>query len=433
MNNREIPIAVIGISHRSADVSIREKASFSEQEQNTLIRQYAVKYKTSGILVLSTCNRTEIYVSGSDAVENMEDLCLWLDTFKPEPVFTNSDYTYLYTGIEAVRHFFRVASSLDSLMIGEPQITGQVKTAYENSRGSDNSNIIINKMYHIGMQAEKLVRSKTYLTDGAVSVSFAGVELARKIFGNLEKTTVLMIGAGETAELAATHFAKRNVKQILVVNRTLAKAERIAENCSGRALPISDLDQALNQADVVITATSSTEYVLTRTMLEKMAKDREYKSIFLIDLAIPRDIDPEARNVDGVFLYNLDSLQEIVRTNIKKRENEIPRAEKIVDGYVQEYIEWFGSLPVADTITQLNRYFEEVREKEFERLKGRFSEENLQEAEYLSKSLVKKLLHKHIVTLRQNNQDPGKQKQHMELMSEMYQLNGTAERNNEEN
>ena len=275
MNNREIPIAVVGISHRSADVSIREKASFSEQEQNILIRQYAAKYKSSGILVLSTCNRTEIYVSGNESVGNIEELCVWLDTFKSEPVFTNNEFVYFYTGVKAVRHFFRVASSLDSQMIGEPQITGQVKTAYENSRGSDNSNILINKMYHIGMQAEKQVRSKTYLTDGAVSVSFAGVELARKIFGDLEKTTVLMIGAGETAELAATHFAKRNVKQILVVNRTLAKAARIAENCGGRALPFLELDHALNQADVVIMATSSKEYVLTRTMLDKMAKSRE--------------------------------------------------------------------------------------------------------------------------------------------------------------
>ena len=205
-HQENIPIAIVGLNHKTANVDIREKATFSDVQQTSLIHQLSEKFNTRGTLVLSTCNRTEIYLCGRKAIKYISELCAFLDKTKKENIFSNKETTYVYTGRKAIQHFFRVITSLDSQIIGEPQITGQVKNAYEKSHQLNYTDVLINKMYNFGMQVEKQVRNNTYLADGAVSVSFAGVELARKIFGNLRKSTVLLIGAGETAELVALNF-----------------------------------------------------------------------------------------------------------------------------------------------------------------------------------------------------------------------------------
>ncbi len=423
-HSENIPIAVLGLNHQTADVNIREKAAVNEKQQSLILRSLTKKFNTRGVMVLSTCNRTEIYLCGRKAIKFIDDIRILLDSIKNTDIFQNNDITYFYTGKEAVRHYFRVVSSLDSQIIGESQITGQIKDSYERSRKAAYTDILLNKMYHFGMQVEKQVRNKTYLTEGAVSVSFAGVELARKIFGDLKNTTVLLIGAGETAELAAAHFAKKDVSKILIANRTLRKAEKFAEKFNGEAVKMSKIVHALEQADIVITATSSDHFVVDKHTLQKVAEKRDYRPLFMIDLAIPRDIDPEASQIDGIFLFNLDDLNEVVGKNIENRKKEIPRAEKIIVNHVSEYLSWYKTLPVVQTITQLSQYFEQIRQQEFERLKNRFSKDSLTEAEYLSKSLMKKFLHHHIMSLRKSNQDPGKQKQHIDLVGEIYRLNG---------
>jgi glutamyl-tRNA reductase len=288
-------------------------------------------------------------------------------------------------------------------------------------------------MYNFGMQVEKQVRSKTYLADGAVSISSAAVELARKIYGNLQHTTVLLIGAGETAKLAALSFVKRDVSKIIVVNRTYKNACHLAAEFQGEAIQMKHLQQAIHKADIVITATSSDRFIVNKQDLEKVAKHRDYKPIFLIDLAIPRDVDPDVTDIDGVFLYNLDALQEIVQKNIEQRKTEIPKAERIVEDHVHKYIKWYKTLPMVKTITQLSKYFEEIREREFERLKSRFPENSLGEVENLSRSLMKKLLHHHIMTLRRSNGDPLRLKQHIDLVGEIYPLNDSKQENDKEN
>jgi glutamyl-tRNA reductase len=428
-----IPIAVVGISHHTAGIDIREKAVFGDKQQTTTMHRLTKLYRIRGIFVLSTCNRTEIYFCGRKAIKFIEDICKWLDDFKNVSIFSNQELIYTFRGSEAIKHFFRVISSLDSQIIGEPQITGQVKDAYEKAHQQKHTDIFINKMYNFGMQVEKQVRSKTYLTDGAVSISFAAVELARKIFGDLQNTTVLLIGAGETAELAALHFVKRKVSKIIVANRTFKKARQLAAEFQGEAIQLQHLLPSIEKADIVITATSSDHFVVNKDELEKVAKQRDYKPIFLIDLAIPRDVDPDVTDIDGVFLYNLDGLQEIVQKNIEQRQAEIPKAERIVEDHVLKYIDWYKTLPMVKTITQLSKYFEEIREQEFERLKNRFPESNLADAEYLSKSLMKKLLHHHIMTLRRSNGDPLRLKQHIDLVGEIYQLNDSQEDNDKKN
>jgi glutamyl-tRNA reductase len=424
-----IPIAVVGINHHTADVEIREKAIFTEKQQNTLMTRISKLYRTRGIFVLSTCNRTEIYFCGRKAIKFIEEICAWLDDYKKVTIFSNPNLTYIYKGSVAIHHFFRVISGLDSQIIGEPQITGQVKSAYEKAHHLNRTDIFINKMYNFGMQVEKQVRSKTYLTDGAVSVSFAAVELARKIFGDLQNTVILLIGAGETAELAALHFLKRKVTRIIVANRTYKKAQRLAEKFHGEAIHLGESSHILKQADIVIMATSSKKYIFTKPDLEIVAKKRDYQPIFLIDLAMPRNVDPTVNDIDGVFLYNLDALQDIVQKNIEQRRAELPKAEKIIEGHVLNYIKWYKTLPMVKTITQLSKYFEEIREQEFERLKSRFPESHLADAEYLSKSLMKKLLHHHIMTLRRSNGDPLRLKQHIDLVGEIYPLNDFQKEN----
>jgi glutamyl-tRNA reductase len=301
------------------------------------------------------------------------------------------------------------------------------------ARLQKHTDIFINKMYNFGMQVEKQVRSRTYLTDGAVSVSFAAVELARKIFGDLKNTKVLLIGAGETAELAATHFVKRKISKIYVANRTYKKARHLAEEFNGEATSLNDSTQILEQVDIVITATSSNDFIFNKNDLENVAKKRDYKSIFLVDLAMPRDVDPAVTDIDGVFLYNLDALDDIVTNNIDQRKSEIPKAEKIVEDHVFNYIKWYKTLPMVKTITQLSKYFEEIREQEFERLKNRFPDSHLADAEYLSKSLMKKLLHHHIMTLRRSNGDPLRLKQHIDLVGEIYPLKDAQKDNDKKN
>lgn len=427
--SENIPIAVVGLNHHTAAVHIREKAVFNDKQQTTLMNKLSKLYRTRGIFVLSTCNRTEIYLCGRKALKYIEDICVWLDNFKKVTIFSNKEIIYIIQGTAAIHHFFRVISSLDSQIIGEPQITGQVKSAYEKAHQLQYTDVFINKMYNFGMQVEKQVRSKTYLADGAVSISFAAVELAKKIFGDLSNTIVLLIGAGETAELAALHFMKRNVSKILVTNRTLKKARLLAAELKGEAIELGHLPQAIEQADIVITATSSENFLVNKKDVEPIARKRDYKPIFLIDLAVPRDIDPEVTDIDGVFLYNLDALKVIVQNNIDQRESEIPKAEKIVEDYVMKYIKWYNTIPMVKTITQLSKYFEEIREQEFERLKNRFPESSLADAEYLSKSLMKKLLHHHIMTLRKSNGNPLRLKQHIDLVGEIYPINDLQQEN----
>jgi len=422
IHSENIPIAVLGLNHKTADVNIREKAAIDKKQQTKILHSLKKNFKTRGVLVLSTCNRTEVYLCGRKAIKFIDDIRSFLDTINNDIIFRNQEITYFYAGKEAVRHYFRVISSLDSLIIGEPQITGQIKDSYERSRQNSHTDILLNKMYNFGMHVEKQVRNKTYLTEGAVSVSFAGVELARKIFGDFKNTTVLLIGAGETAELAAAHFAKRNTAKILAANRTYNKAEKLAEKFNGEPVKMKYIVPALERADIVISATSSSNFVVDKKMLEKAAEKRGYSPLFLIDLAIPRDVDPDVSEIDGIFLFNLDDLNEIVEKNIENRRKEIPRAEKIIDSSVSEYLSWYKTLPVVKTITKLSQYFEQLRKQEFERLKNRFSEDSLSEAEYLSKSLMKKFLHHHIMTLRKTNENPGKQKQHIDLVGEIYHL-----------
>jgi len=418
----EIPICVIGVSHKTAAVDIRETVALSASETDAIDAGLLSSFDIDGCLAISTCNRTEIYVSGENTVVLIPKIAEWLNEFKSCDYFTDMEHTYRMEGAEAVGQFFRVISGLDSQIIGEPQITGQVKDSYNHAHAVHSTDALLNKLVSYGLQAQKKIRSGTFLAEGAVSVSYAAVELARKIFRKLDDKRVLMIGAGDTAELAATHFLEKEVKSILIANRTLENARDLANKFGGRAIGLDELDYALENVDIVITATSSQEYIVTRDLMDGVCKKRRHKPVFLIDLAVPRDIDPEINKLDGVYLYNMDDLDCVVNSNIEKRKQEIPRALKIVDEFVELYRKWISSHSVGSTINRLKDYFESIRRKELDRLGNRLPNDGHEQIDYLTQSIVNKILHQHIKLLKSEASDPDKQEKHLAFVNKLFDL-----------
>jgi glutamyl-tRNA reductase len=415
-------IAVLGISHSTAPVEIREQVAFDKNDQEVAIAEIKHLYKVDGCLIISTCNRTEVYLSGENGSKEIPKIKKWLNTFKKCSYFTDEKISYVIEGIDAVHHFFKVISGIDSLIVGETQITNQVKECFNTAFEIKTTDTWLNKLYNYGLQAEKKVRNDTFLNDGAVSVSFAGVELARKIFSDLSKKNVLLIGAGETGELAARHFADKHVKSIHIVNRTLKKAQDLAEILKGHAYPIEVLNNVLLEVDIVISATSSKEFIVTQNMMHEISKKRHYAPLFMIDLSIPRDIDPAINEIDGIYLYNIDDLHEIVEMNLEKRKQEIPKSLKIIDHFVLEFKEWISTHSVSFMISRLKDHFENIRKKEMIRLKNRLPQTKNGEIDYLTQSIVNKIVHQHIRSLKKSINDPERYQKHVEFLYELYQL-----------
>jgi len=422
--NYTIPIYLIGISHKTAPVEVREAAALDSGEQEQVIRTLIPEFGLDGCMIISTCNRTEIYVSGSLDEEGQKNIRRRLNQLKNTALFENDEHIFLYSGERAVGHFFQVISGLDSQIIGEPQITGQVKDGYQLAHELKSTGALLNKLLEFGLQTEKRIRNETFLSDGAVSVSFAGVELARKIFTDLTGKQVLLIGAGETAELAALHFLDKGVNKIHIANRTLPKAAALAEKFRGTAHALDELPRVLQTSDIVISATSSSDYLVTREMMKKIGRERRSQPIILIDLAIPRDIEPSVQKIENVYLYNLDALQEIVRLNLKKREKEIPAALEIVDDMVSEYESWCKVHSLGSFIEQLTRYFNTLRQNELARLNSRLPEEGREEVEYLTQSLLNKILHQHISFLKKSALTSGDHTREMEMIRKIYGIEG---------
>lgn len=418
---RKLPLTLIGISYKTAPIEIREAVAFSKEEQAFLIRQLNHQFSFKGIMILSTCNRTEIYLSGESSAD-ITAVRNWLNEYKDCLYFTDDGYFYVLQGKEAIVHFFQVISGLDSQILGEPQITGQVKEAYRLAYSCGGSDTFLNKLINFGLQAQKKVRRETFLSAGAVSVSYAAVELSRKIFTELKKQNIMLIGAGETVELAAQHFREKGVGRILVVNRTLEKAQTLAAKFSGEAYTLDDLPALLGEVDILLSATSSPGYILTREMVEKHQKNRPYKPLFLIDLAIPRDIDPAVDRLDSIYLYNLDDLEEIVQANLAKRKQELPRAKKIILQSVESFVQWFSTHASTYIIHHLSRYFENIRQHELKRLRSRLPLEGMPQIEYLTESLMKKILHQHIRLLRATVKKPQLYQQYLSFLSDLYGL-----------
>jgi glutamyl-tRNA reductase len=326
----DLNLAVVGLNHTTAPVEVRERAAVRVSEQEAVLshlRQHAHE-----VMLLTTCNRTEVYLAGYDGSP--------LDAFEEQWGQALSSHLYVHEGQAAARHLYRVASGLDSLVIGETQIQGQVKRAWQDASKLGDTGALLNKAAQGALAAGKKVRSETGLSDKVVSVSSAAVELAQQVLGDLTGRTALIVGAGETAELTLTHLRAAGVTDIIVVNRTEGRARQLAEKLGGRACAAEYLHEVLPEADVVIASSGAPHYVLGAAGVRAALDERPDRRMMLIDISVPRILNPDINDVPGAHLYNLDDLQGVVSRNLASRREALPRAENIIDEHVGDLVRW---------------------------------------------------------------------------------------------
>jgi glutamyl-tRNA reductase len=362
----------VGISHRTAPVELRECLDFSRRGLDAALEALGARHLAREAVVLSTCNRAEIYAAA--ASDDAADSCgRFIADYNGVPWDAVAPHLVKYRGAAAADHLFRVAAGLDSLVVGEPQILGQVKSAYAAAAGLKTTGALTNRLFTSAFTVGKRVRSETRLGEGAVSVSYAAIALAKKIFGELKGLNVLVLGAGEMAKLTGVHLRAQQVKQLTVASRTLQSAEALARHLGGRAVPWGAMTDALSAADIVVTATGSSEAVLTRAGVEEAMRPRRARPLFLIDIAVPRDVDPAVARLDQVFLYDIDDLQAIVEENLSRRATEIERAEAIVREEVDRFGGWMQSREVLPTVIALRARFDAIRQAELKRLESKLA------------------------------------------------------------
>ena len=364
---------LLGVSHHTAPVDLRERLDFSKRGLPAALTAVSARPACGEAVVLSTCNRAELYVRCEDPAAAHVDLAAFLSEFHEVDRNALTPHLYGLQGGEVARHLFRVAAGLDSLVIGEPQILGQVKDAYATAAEHGGTGSLLNKLFHWSFAAGKRVRSETELGQGAVSVSYAAVALARKIFGSLAEREVLLVGAGAMCELTAVHLHAQQVRGITVTSRTAAHAETLAVKVGGVALPWSAIPQALATADIVVTATGSAAPIVTHAQIDGLMRARRNRPLFIIDIAVPRDVEASAGTVGQVFLYNIDDLQGIVNENLVRRSAQITRAEKIVSEEVDRFMIWLLSRQAVPTVVALRQHFEAIRNAELKRLDGKLA------------------------------------------------------------
>ena len=395
-------IVLIGLNHNTAPVELREKLAMDSCEPS----QAYIDLRRPGIMetvYLSTCNRVEFIVSSDtyeEAVDGVKEFLSDLHGLRPSEF---EGHLYIYQGDEAVRHLFRVASSLDSMVVGEPQILGQLKDAFRQAVDYKATGAILNKLLHKSFSVAKRVRTETGIASHAVSIGFAAVELARKIFGELSGNKVLLIGAGEMAELAAEHLLGNGASEIIVANRTLANAVKLARRWDGRSASLEEIPTLLKEADIVISSTGAREVVVDGKMVKSILKARRHRPLFFVDIAVPRDIDPAVNRLDNVYLYDIDDLQAVVEDNRAARQQEASRAQRIVEEESIRFNQWLERLDTFPTIVSLNQKAEEIRKHELKRTIGKLdglTEEQIDAVERLTRSLTRKLIHDPILFIK---------------------------------
>jgi glutamyl-tRNA reductase len=369
-----VQILLVGISHRTAPVELRERVDFQARGVADALRAITGRGSAREAVVVSTCNRAELYVACDEAAATRVDLVRFVSEFNGVAAADVAPHVYDVADLDAAQHLFRVAAGLDSLVVGEPQILGQVKEAHTIATEAHTAGPVLNRLFHSSFAVGKRVRTETGLGSGAVSVSYAAVALARKIFGDLDGRSVAVIGAGEMGKLTALHMKSQAVKSITIVSRTMAHAARTAEAIGGAsAAPWEELDAVLGASDIVITATGASQPILTKAHIEAVMRPRRNRPLFIIDIAMPRDVEAAAGEIEQVFLYNIDDLQATVRENLARRASEVARAEGIVTEEVEKFGGWFRSRGAIPTVVALRERFEAIRRAELERLDFKLS------------------------------------------------------------
>jgi glutamyl-tRNA reductase len=364
---------LLGVSHRATPIEVRERLDFAARGLDAALAALSARAGAAEAVVLSTCNRAELYVACEEVAAARNDLLAFLADYHGLDAAAVGPHLYERVDAAAAHHLFRVAGGLDSLVVGEPQILGQVKGAFAAATEGRTVGPVLNKVFPWSFTVGKRVRTETALSEGAVSISFAATSLARKIFGDLKGRTVLVVGAGEMGKLTAQHLQTQGVGRMLITSRTLAHANALAASIGGTPVPWPDLLATLGHADIVITATGSALPILTKAHVEHVMHARRNRPLFLIDIALPRDVDPAVGDLDSVFLYNIDDLQAVVEENLSRRAAEVSRAEAIVADEVKKFEAWLSARGAIPTLVALRQRFETIRRNELDRLQPKLA------------------------------------------------------------
>ena len=396
-----MPLLALGLNHQTAPLTLRERVALDAGQLPAALDGLGAVPGVAEAALLSTCNRTEIYCQVEDGAET--GVADWLASYHDLAPATLSDYLYVHRDDDAVRHLFRVATGLDSLVLGEPQILGQVKDAWQAARGQQRLRTPLDRLFQQSFQVAKRVRTDTRIGAHPVSVAYAAVRLARQVFSELDRATVLLVGAGDTIELAARHLVDAKAKRLLVANRTLEHAQTLASRHGGYALPLSELPRHLPEADIVITATASREPVLRRDVVQAALKARRHRPVFMLDLAVPRDIEASVASLSDVYLYTVDDLEQVIEENRASRREAAEQAQAIIDLQVEHYMAWWRAQGRQDALKALRSRGESARAEALARAReqlaaGRSPEEVL---DRLAHQLTNKLLHGPSSALRQ--------------------------------
>jgi glutamyl-tRNA reductase len=399
-------IIIVGVNHRKAPVAVREQVNFSDGLLDHALRQLLALEPIEEGVILSTCNRVEVVATSTDgdlAVETLASFLASREDVEPQRL---ADHLSVYRGREAVRHLFRVAASLDSMVVGEPQILGQLKEFYGRSAAVGSAGTVLHRCFHKSFSVAKRVRTETGVATKAVSVSAAAVELASKIFDRLDDKTAMLIGAGTMSELAARHLMAHGVANMIVTNRTFDRAVELARDFRGTPVPFTDFRRYLPMADVVIGSTGADHYVLTPALIEEALRERKYRPMFLIDVSVPRTFDPSINELENVYLYDIDDLGGIAEVNRDERGREAEKAEAIVESEVEAFGKWLAGLDAVPTIVALRDKIETIRRVELAKTLATLRELTPRERESLdamTTAIVNKILHGPITHLKQHD------------------------------
>jgi glutamyl-tRNA reductase len=402
-------LLVTGLNHRTAPVEIREKLAFSEAALGGALDDLRSQPGFIEGMILSTCNRVEIAITAEEATDCESSM----ETFFAEAQHVSRDwiapYLYHHSGSDAIRHLFRVASSLDSMVVGEPQILGQLKAAYAVAKQRGTVNGFLDMVVSRAFNVAKRVRSETEIGQNAVSVSYAAVELAREIFGSLTDRNILLIGAGKMSELSARHLRRTGVGEIFVTNRTRERAREMAEIFGGHIIPYESFTDALPDVDIVIASSGAPHYILKKDQMKKVIGSRKNRPMFLIDIAVPRNIEPAVNELDNVFLYDIDDMQRVVARNVEGRKKIAEQAEEIIAEEVERMVSRLKAREIAPTIITLQEQLEQLRLTEVERVRGKLgalSPHQEEAIESLTRGIINKIAHGPISELRKQATAP---------------------------
>jgi glutamyl-tRNA reductase len=391
-------IVLVGVNHKTAPIEVRELLAFSDEACTNGLRRLVDGEIVREGLIVSTCNRVEILstTSAEQLESGTERITEFLDSDSRLPPGFLSQHIYSHRDEEAVRHLFRVASSLDSMVVGEPQVLGQVRHSYSLAVEAGTAGRILNRLVHHTFRVAKRVRTETGIAANAVSLSYMAVELGKKIFESLKDHTVLLIGAGEMAELSARHLLNAGASRLLIVNRTEEASRRLAVEFGGESVPFNELETSLSEADVVICSTASPSYIVTEEMTRKARDRRRHRPMCMIDISVPRNIDPNSGKVPNVFVFDIDDLESVISSNIREREREAERAELIVQSEVMQFQQSLRLMDLGPTIGALRERLQDVARKEMERQRkrlGQLTPDQEAAIEHLLLATVNKISH----------------------------------------